>query len=117
MVNYEQLQLVLVEISQEHSVSYNDEESVPVIMYSLGTGDLVDVLVVVRDINNWKELGLQLGLLYPSLERIDLEQRGRITLCITMMLSAWLLQQDKCLTEGSPFMECVESCTAEYGRA
>ena len=33
--NYPQLLLVLVEISIEHSVSYNDRESAPVIMYSL----------------------------------------------------------------------------------
>ena len=33
--SYPQLLLVLVETSLEHSVSYNDGESVPVIMYSL----------------------------------------------------------------------------------
>ena len=33
--SYPQLLLVLVEISIENSVSYNDRESVPVIMYSL----------------------------------------------------------------------------------
>ena len=73
---------------------HNNKESALVIMYSLDTGDLVDVLTVIRDINNWKELGLQLGIFYPSLERIDLDQRGRITLCIMGMLYAWLKQQD-----------------------
>ena len=30
-----------------------------------------------HDLNHWKELGLQLGLLYPS-QKIDLSSRGRI---------------------------------------
>ena len=60
------------------------------------------MLVVIRDINNWKELGLHLGLLYPSLERIDLEHRGRITFCIMGMLYAWLQQQDNVLQKGIP---------------
>ena len=33
--SYPQLLLVLVVTTLEHSVSYNDEESAPVIMYSL----------------------------------------------------------------------------------
>ena len=74
------------------------------------------MLAEIRDANRWKELGLQLGLLYSSLEKIDLEQRGRIDSCKIAMLSAWLQQQDKCLTEGNPFKECVESCIAEDGR-
>ena len=52
------------------------------------------MLAVIHDLNYWKELGLQLGLLYPSLERIDLEQRGRIASCKINMLSAWLQGQD-----------------------
>ena len=64
--------------------------------------DLCDVLAVIHDLNDWKELGLQLGLLYPSLERIDREQRGRISGCKIDMLSAWLEQQDNVSQRGVP---------------
>ena len=94
---------------------HNDKESVPIIKYSLGTGDLVDVLAVVRDINNWKELGLQLGLLYPSLERIDLEQRGRITFCIMGMLSAWLQRQDNVSKKGDPSWSVLRAALKQMG--
>ena len=61
-----------------------------------------DVLAVIRDLNEWKELGLQLGLLYPALKRIDLEQRGIISSCKIEMLSAWLQQQDNVIQKGVP---------------
>ena len=64
--------------------------------------DLCDVLTVICDLNDWKELGLQLGLLYYTLERIDLEQHGRIAECKKDMLSAWLQQQDNVLHKGTP---------------
>ena len=41
-----------------------------------GSNDLCDVLAEINQLNKWIELGLQLGLLLPTLERIDLEQRG-----------------------------------------
>ena len=56
--------------------------------------DLCDVLAVIRDLNDWKDLGLQLGLLYSTLKKIDLEERGIINSCKIEMLSAWLQQQD-----------------------
>ena len=84
-------------------------------MYSLGTGDLIDVLAVIRDINNWKELGLQLGLLYPSLERIDIEQRGRITFCIMDMLSAWLKQRDNVPQKGVPSWSVLRAALQSMG--
>ena len=72
-----------VGVSGDHSrvliseLYHNDRESAPVIMYSqLLMTCVMYVLVVIHDGTNWKELGLQLGLLYPSLKGIDLEQRG-----------------------------------------
>ena len=60
------------------------------------------MLAVIRDLNDWKDLGLQLGLLYPTLKRIDLEQRGIINSCRIDMLSAWLQQQDNVSQRGVP---------------
>ena len=117
MVSYALLLLVLVETFQEHLVSYNvmRGQCLCTLFYTSGTGDLVDVLAVVRDINNWKELGLQLGLVYPSLERIDLEQRGRITFSIMAMLSAWLQQQDNVLQKGVPSWSVLRAALQSMG--
>ena len=60
------------------------------------------MLAVIRDLNDWKDLGLQLGLLYSTLKRINLEQHGIINNCIMEMLSAWLQQQDNVTQKGVP---------------
>ena len=62
----------------------------------------MDVLAVIHDLVDWKELGLQLGLLYSSLKVIETEQRGIISWCIMEMLSAWLQQQDNVSQKGVP---------------
>ena len=86
-----------------------------VIIYSLGTGDLVDVLDVIRDINHWKKLGLQLGLVYPTLEKIDLEQRGRIDSCKIYMVLAWLQQQDNVSKKGVPSWSVLRTALKSMG--
>ena len=102
--SYPQLLLVLVVTSVEHSVSYNDEESVPVIIinFQMLMTCVMCWLWFVISMTAWKDLGLQLGLLYPTLKRIDLEQRGIINSCKIDMLSAWLQQQDNVSQRGVP---------------
>ena len=73
------------------------------------------MLAVIRDINNWKELGLQLGLVYPTLEKIDLEQRGRIDSCKICMLSAWLQQQDNVSKKGVPSWSVLRTALQSMG--
>ena len=45
-------------------------------------------------LNDWQSLGLALRLLYPTLERIEEEQRGAIEKCKTEMIAAWLQRHD-----------------------
>ena len=80
----------------------NDEECPCYYVLITAVNDLCDVLAMIHDLNDWKELGLQLGLLYPTLERIDREQRGRISGCKIDMLTAWLEQQDNVSQRGVP---------------
>ena len=77
--------------------------------------DLVDVLIVIRDVNNWKHLGLQLGLLCSSLEKIGLEQQGRIDSCKIAMLSAWLQQQDDVSKRGVPSWNVLRAALQRMG--
>ena len=73
------------------------------------------MLAEIRDVNRWKELGLQLGLLYSSLEKIDLEQRGRIDSCKIAMLSAWLRQQDNVSQKGIPSRSVLRAALQRMG--
>ena len=50
--------------------------------------------MALKNLNNWLSLGLQLGLLHPTLKRIEKEQHGLINECKTEMLVAWLKRND-----------------------
>ena len=113
--SYPQLLLVLVGTSLEHSVSYNDGESVCYYVLITAENDLCDVLDMINDLNNWKQLGLQLGLLYSSLKRIDLEERGIVTSCQIEMLSAWLQQQDNVKQRGVPSWSVLRAALQRMG--
>ena len=73
------------------------------------------MLAVIHDHNDWKDLGLQLGLLYPTLKRIDLEQRGIINSCKIDMLSAWLQQQDNVSQRGVPSWYVLKAALKRMG--
>ena len=63
---------------------------------------MFEVKMALKNASQWQLLGLALGLLYPTLERIDEEQRGVIEKCKMKMIAAWLLQQDNVLRKGAP---------------
>ena len=48
----------------------------------------------VKEIIDWRELGLGLGIHYDTLEKIDEEQRGRVERCKRETLAAWLKGED-----------------------
>ena len=77
--------------------------------------DLCDVLAVIRDLNDWKDLGLQLGLVYPTMKRIDIEQRGIINSCKIDMLSAWLQRQDHVPQKGVPSWSVLRAALQSMG--
>ena len=67
-----------------------------------GIDDLAKIKMALKDFNDWQSLGLQLGLIHPTLKRIEEEQRGVIDKCKTEMLAAWLQQQDNVAKRGHP---------------
>ena len=73
------------------------------------------MLAVIHDLVTWKELGLQLGLLYPTLKSIDLEQRGSIASCRIEMLSAWLQRQDNVSRKGVPSWSVLRAALERMG--
>ena len=87
-----------------------------VLLYSYtGIADLVKVNRCLKNVNNWQYLGLELGLLYPTLERIDEEQRGVIEECKMKMLAAWLQQQDSVTDNGVPSWLTLKTALVNIG--
>lgn len=60
--------------------------------FKLTESDLKHLLTepIVRDCNYWFAVGLQLGLEYNRLERIEIENQGNIRVCMRKMLITWI---------------------------
>ena len=50
----------------------------------------------------WRDLGLRLGILQPTLEDIDDKRGGSPAECMYDVLSCWLERQDKVMERGVP---------------
>ena len=70
---------------------------------------------VLKNLVDWHSLGLELGLLYTTLEIIEKEQHGKITMCKTKMLAAWLQQQDNVSQNGVPSWSVLRTALEEIG--
>ena len=57
--------------------------NVTVVLLYTGIDDLADVKRLLKNFNGWQSLGLELGLLYPTLKRIEEEQQRVISKCKT----------------------------------
>ena len=73
------------------------------------------MLAVIHDLNDWKDLGLQLGLLYPTLTDIETFRRGKPNECKIDMLSVWLLQQDNVSQRGVPSWSALRAALIRIG--
>ena len=73
------------------------------------------MLEAVQDLNDWMNLGLKLGLCYPTLERIAEEQRGNISQCKLKMMVAWLQQQDNVSQRGVPSWSALRAALIRIG--
>ena len=56
----------------------------------------------VSDCVEWNGLGLELGLKYSRLQKIEIERHGRNSYCMRDMIAAWLRRKDKVVKEGVP---------------
>ena len=83
--------------------------------YYTGIGDLFEVKVALKDIVDWQSLGLALGLLYPTLKKIETENHEKIDKCITEMLAAWLQQKDDVARRGVPSWLVLKTALSKIG--
>ena len=69
----------------------------------------------LKDLVDWRSLGLALGLHYPTLEMIAEEQCGNIGRCKIEMLAAWLKQKDSVSQEGVPSWQVLRAALWRIG--
>ena len=86
-----------------------------VVLLYTGIDDLVDVKRFLKNVVDWQSLGLELGLLYPTLKRIKKEQHGDISDCVMEMLAAWLQQQDNVSRKGVPSWSVLRTALRSIG--
>ena len=69
----------------------------------------------LKDVNDWQSLGLQLGLLYPTLEKIERDNNREVEQCKTKMIAAWLKQQDNVTRFGAPSWLVLQTALRKIG--
>ena len=97
------------------SVSDTCTQVVTVVLLYTAIDDLFEVEMFLQNVNKWQRLGLALGLLYPTLERIDENQHGDIEKCRTKMIVAWLQQQDNVCKNGVPSWTVLRRALEKIG--
>ena len=86
-----------------------------VVLLYTGIDDLVVVKKFLKSVVAWKKLGLELGLLYPTLQKIEREQHEKVDDCLMEMLAAWLQQQDNVSQNGVPSWSVLRTALEEIG--
>ena len=79
-----------------------------------GIDDLFEVQSFLNDIVNWKRLGLALGLLYPTLQKIE-KDYSKVDDCMMEMLAARLQQRDKVNQHGAPSWIVLQKALRKIG--
>ena len=77
--------------------------------------DLFDVLEAVCDLNDWKRLGLALGLHYHTIKHIETDRKEKPDDCKMNMLAAWLKQQDNVSQKGVPSWSVLKTALKRMG--
>ena len=81
--------------------------------YILDIKDLKLVKSLLSNFTDWESLGLELGLYYPTLEAIKIEEKERVKQCTMKMLVAWLKKTDNVSSyHGPSWQQLIESLRA-----
>ena len=76
---------------------------------------MFEIKMALKNLTDWQSLGLALGLLYPTLEKIEVEEFRTIEKCKTKMIAAWLQQQDNVSKKGVPSWSVLQTALGKIG--
>ena len=81
-------------------------------MFELGIDDLGEVLGILRkhsfNSTDYFDLGLDLGLLYRTIDAITSDYRGISNHCLRECLVKWLEKADKVKEKGGSYLVCTD---------
>ena len=60
----------------------------------LGCAQLPRLTVLLSPLVNWYGLGIQLGIYFYELKKIELEERGSVDRCLIAVLNRWMQELD-----------------------
>ena len=69
----------------------------------------------LKNLIDWQSLGLALGLVYPTLEKIAEDKNGHIEQRKMEMLAAWLKQKDNVRQKGVPSWSVLQTALRRMG--
>ena len=70
---------------------------------ALGIEDLQEVRSQLMEVEvKWRDIGLELGITYPQLQKIKTENSNDVTSCLTAMLIDWLNKSYNISRYGEP---------------
>ena len=71
--------------------------------------ELAQLTVLLSPLVNWFGLGLQLGIHYHELEKIEQEKRGSVDRCLAAVLQRWMSEKDEVKSSGGATKEALVS--------
>ena len=119
LVHPHQLVLVTPPVSSvSHSIYTHVHKlfNVTVVLRYTGIDDLFEVQTFLNQVVNWKNLGLALGLLYTTLQKIEGQYNNVVDDCMREMLAAWLQQQDNVTKKGIPSWTVLQTALRNIGK-
>ena len=75
--------------------------------------ELAQLTVLLSPLLNWFGLGMQLGIYYHELKKIDIEERGSVDRCLAAMLQRWMKEKDDVKVFGGATKEKLVSALKE----
>ena len=96
------------------SNQYRCDKVKSICLYIAGINKLVNVMDTLKNVNGWLFLGLQLGLLHPTLKKIETDY-GKVEQCMMEMIAAWLNRQDNVLQIGVPSWSVLQTALRKIG--
>ena len=69
----------------------------------------------LKRVNDWHSLGLQLGIIYPTLEEIKENNRENVDKCKKAMIAAWLNKEYDVLKFGVPSWSVLKAALRKIG--
>ena len=88
--------------------------TIHLILYT-GIDDLFAVKAALKNVIKWENLGLALGLTYPTLQKINSKKHSDVDDCMMEMLAAWLKQQDNVKENGVPSWSVLQTALKHIG--